>query len=418
MDLGFQGASRSSSHAQLLEQTSNGSSLDHWSSTLEPGPPKHEVWSISSLVPFTVLTLMPTCEPAVSGNPSSFFQPTSNATKEPETPEASSFGSESQTARDLTFLTSSLGVNPAEVPPSGLVEERSIDLIIPKELNEKETEARTRNFTTREWLALVGVPVVLVTIATALLVKFLVFPSNLDVSSTLNPVGTDGFLSQLPYLFKFPGNQTGNITTDCQTAASDGRRIVGGTLAAEDQWGWQVSMQWRGSHICGGSIISARWIITAAHCFVENSMFEPSDWLVLVGTLSIARNSQGKRYRALQVFYHPQYNKNSYDYDVGLLRTITDIGMTDGVRPVCLPRENDSFPLGTPCWITGWGTTQEGGDSYGYKKPHRGPVTSRRQELTPEDCRQPKSPPALSFAGGSVRVLTSLGEMPIHELKP
>uniref|UniRef100_A0A8C6LV74 Peptidase S1 domain-containing protein n=1 Tax=Nothobranchius furzeri TaxID=105023 RepID=A0A8C6LV74_NOTFU len=56
------------------------------------------------------------------------------------------------------------------------------------------------------------------------------------------------------------------LLSDCQTAASDGRRIVGGTLAAEDQWGWQVSMQWRGSHICGGSIISARWIITAAHC--------------------------------------------------------------------------------------------------------------------------------------------------------
>uniref|UniRef100_A0A3Q3BBH7 Peptidase S1 domain-containing protein n=1 Tax=Kryptolebias marmoratus TaxID=37003 RepID=A0A3Q3BBH7_KRYMA len=51
----------------------------------------------------------------------------------------------------------------------------------------------------------------------------------------------------------------------------DGRRIVGGTLAAENVWGWQVSMQWREKHMCGGSIISSRWIITAAHCFVEQS---------------------------------------------------------------------------------------------------------------------------------------------------
>uniref|UniRef100_A0A3B5ARY8 Peptidase S1 domain-containing protein n=1 Tax=Stegastes partitus TaxID=144197 RepID=A0A3B5ARY8_9TELE len=44
-------------------------------------------------------------------------------------------------------------------------------------------------------------------------------------------------------------------------------RIVGGTLAPKDKWGWQVSMHWRGRHVCGGAIISTRWVITAAHCF-------------------------------------------------------------------------------------------------------------------------------------------------------
>ncbi|MEQ2305246.1 hypothetical protein AMECASPLE_035806 [Ameca splendens] len=56
---------------------------------------------------------------------------------------------------------------------------------------------------------------------------------------------------------------------DCQVTISDGRRIVGGTLAEENKWGWQVSMQWRGKHVCGGAIISPHWVITAAHCFVE-----------------------------------------------------------------------------------------------------------------------------------------------------
>lgn len=35
-----------------------------------------------------------------------------------------------------------------------------------------------------------------------------------------------------------------------------------------------------------------------------------------------------------------------------------------GVRPVCLPRPNESFPPGAACWITGWGFTQEGGASH------------------------------------------------------
>eukprot|EP00064_Thunnus_orientalis_P008284 superscaffoldBa00000976_g8307 len=114
---------------------------------------------------------------------------------------------------------------------------------------------------------------------------------------------------------------------DCPILASDGRRIVGGTLAAKNKWGWQASMHWKGKHVCGGAIISPHWVITAAHCFVENDMLEVAHWLVVVDTVNIADNSLGKRYRALQVLYHPRFNRYNNDYDVGLLRTITDINM-------------------------------------------------------------------------------------------
>uniref|UniRef100_A0A3P8RY24 Peptidase S1 domain-containing protein n=1 Tax=Amphiprion percula TaxID=161767 RepID=A0A3P8RY24_AMPPE len=56
---------------------------------------------------------------------------------------------------------------------------------------------------------------------------------------------------------------------DCPVLFNDGRRIVGGTLAPKDKWGWQVSLHFRKTHTCGGAIISTHWIITAAHCFVE-----------------------------------------------------------------------------------------------------------------------------------------------------
>ena len=41
--------------------------------------------------------------------------------------------------------------------------------------------------------------------------------------------------------------------------------IVGGVAATAGQAPWQVSLQ-RSSHFCGGSIINANWIVTAAHC--------------------------------------------------------------------------------------------------------------------------------------------------------
>lgn len=61
-------------------------------------------------------------------------------------------------------------------------------------------------------------------------------------------------------------------------------------------------------------------------------MLEVGDWLVVVDTVDIADSSVGKRYRALQLVYHPRFNRYNNDYDVGLLRTITDMDMTGKMR--------------------------------------------------------------------------------------
>lgn len=55
---------------------------------------------------------------------------------------------------------------------------------------------------------------------------------------------------------------------DCgKSLSSASTRIVGGTDAVNGAWPWQVSLQIQGHHVCGGSIISNSWILSAAHCF-------------------------------------------------------------------------------------------------------------------------------------------------------
>lgn len=43
-------------------------------------------------------------------------------------------------------------------------------------------------------------------------------------------------------------------------------RIFGGSETTIDMIPWQVSLRHNGKHICGGAIITAQWILTAAHC--------------------------------------------------------------------------------------------------------------------------------------------------------
>ncbi|XP_025782248.1 transmembrane protease serine 6 [Puma concolor] len=149
---------------------------------------------------------------------------------------------------------------------------------------------------------------------------------------------------------------------DCGLQGPSGR-IVGGAVSSEGEWPWQASLQVRGRHICGGALIADRWVVTAAHCFQEDSMASPALWTVFLGKVWQSSRWPGEvSFKVSRLLLHPYHEEDSHDYDVALLQLDHPVVRSPAVRPVCLPARSHFFEPGLHCWITGWGALREGGE--------------------------------------------------------
>ncbi|OCT93737.1 hypothetical protein XELAEV_18011405mg [Xenopus laevis] len=148
-------------------------------------------------------------------------------------------------------------------------------------------------------------------------------------------------------------------------------RISGGSIASYGNWPWQVNLQHRKGDFCGGSIISPRWIVTAAHC-VDGSNSYASDWRVFAGTLTLPSYSDTSGHLVQAIYTHPGYK--SYDNDIALMKLQDEISYNYNTQPVCLPNSGMIWETGTTCWISGWGKTSETGSTSMYLKYAEVPV--------------------------------------------
>ncbi|XP_044297103.1 transmembrane protease serine 6 isoform X2 [Varanus komodoensis] len=149
---------------------------------------------------------------------------------------------------------------------------------------------------------------------------------------------------------------------DCGVQDAPTNRIVGGSHSVEGEWPWQASLQVRGHHICGGTLIADRWVIAAAHCFQEERQASPTAWTVYLGKhlLNVSTHN-AVSFKVSRILQHPYYEEDSHDYDVALLQLDHPVIYSAFIQPICLPASSHLFEPGLLCWITGWGATKEGG---------------------------------------------------------
>ncbi|XP_047520561.1 venom serine protease-like [Pieris napi] len=150
----------------------------------------------------------------------------------------------------------------------------------------------------------------------------------------------------------------------CNCGIKKVRRIVNGQDTIPNEYPMMAGLVERGkdTFVCGGTIISKRYIVTAAHCIVGKIA---SNLGVVVGEHDVSRGDDSPSTRGYAVAgfrTHPYYNSSTYDYDVGLLSLTEDIQFSENVMPVCLPfKFTGSDFTGAKLTILGWGTIFIGG---------------------------------------------------------
>ncbi|XP_017870423.1 PREDICTED: serine protease SP24D [Drosophila arizonae] len=135
-------------------------------------------------------------------------------------------------------------------------------------------------------------------------------------------------------------------------------RIVGGRRASAGQFGHQVSLRYFGHHICGGSIISASYVLTAAHCVqFGQDVTDPSRLAVQAGSLRL--NSYAVYVDVAAIKVHPQYLNGGQGYDIALLRLARPLGLNANI--VAIPLAEKDPPPDAVVHISGWGAIYHGG---------------------------------------------------------
>ncbi|XP_017543972.1 mast cell protease 4-like [Pygocentrus nattereri] len=129
--------------------------------------------------------------------------------------------------------------------------------------------------------------------------------------------------------------------------------IINGTEAKPHSRPYMVSLQMGGRHMCGGFLVSDRYVMTAAHCYRNRPIFT-----AVLGAHDVSNNAEGSVRMEVEAYYpHQQFNLYTADYDIMLLKLRSKVTPSASISWITLPQKDEDIPANTVCSVAGWGST-------------------------------------------------------------
>ncbi len=137
---------------------------------------------------------------------------------------------------------------------------------------------------------------------------------------------------------------------------------MNGHDAPDGKWPWlaHIVMESRFDPgmitVCTGSIVSSRYILTAAHCLLHADRV-----MVTVGSADIDDWARSVRIFAKAAYIHPNFLgvRGTARDDIALIELSRNLTFSPHIQPICLPSKfNEATPPKQQAVITGWGRSK------------------------------------------------------------
>jgi len=195
-----------------------------------------------------------------------------------------------------------------------------------------------------------------------------------------------------------------------RTTVGINARIVNGENSIPDSWPMMVSLRDNrepSRHICGGTILSESYVLTAAHCVTDRfTGITVENISIAAGVHSISQADQIIR-QVDKIIIHPLWKElyREIQYDIAILQLADplDLGPNSSISRTCLPpRQNTredimQYPSnGTSLVVIGWGQLE----TYGEIPDILQQVTVRSIHHFDKICANSIHDPSVQFCAG------------------
>ncbi|MBD1390348.1 serine protease [Neiella sp. HB171785] len=156
------------------------------------------------------------------------------------------------------------------------------------------------------------------------------------------------------------------LTASAQQLSTEPTKIIGGEPTEITRYGWLASIQYIGNdgqfidqsqHFCGGVQVNSDWVLTAAHCLTSFGL-GPDELAVAVGIARQAQVNRSNLKRVEQFIVHPQYDEQTNDNDVALIKLAQANPLNDYPK-LATSAATAALANGDDLLVLGWGDTEE-----------------------------------------------------------